>query len=87
MGRNSKPESTLLILHAPPSRPAPRFLGLVPEPLHPYLELIRLEKVLSQSSVISLDTNRHLPFSQPERNLCFGPLVSSAARHTRISFH
>jgi hypothetical protein len=45
MGRNSKPEATLLILHAPP-KPTPKFPGLVPEALHPYLELIRLDKVL-----------------------------------------
>ncbi|KAF5373470.1 hypothetical protein D9615_009485 [Tricholomella constricta] len=45
MGRSSKTETTLLIAHKGPSKPALKFpLGLVSENVRPYLELIRLEK-------------------------------------------
>ncbi|GLB39545.1 putative ubiA prenyltransferase family protein [Lyophyllum shimeji] len=45
MGRSFSTETTLLIAHKAPSKPALKFpLGLVPEHVRPYLELIRLEK-------------------------------------------
>jgi hypothetical protein len=46
MGRSPPSEMTVLIMHKPTINAPPKFpLGLVPEPVRPYLELIRLEKV------------------------------------------
>ena len=86
MGGSSNTESSLLIIHRTTSKPAPKFLGLAPEPLHPYLELIRLDKVL-RNLLECYWILTHFYLSQLERNSCFGPLVKFAARHAQLSFH
>lgn len=65
MGRSASTETTLLISHRAPVKPALRFpLGLFPEPSRPYLELIRLDKVRGilllrarNSSLLAADGN------------------------------